>query len=700
MKLLYSLLIFFSIYSFSQKEKYEIEDLKKAYSSAKNDEEKSKFLMQLIDGYFEKNKDSAEFYIKKNLKLTQNSKNLFVSYIHTKLKYAQFFLVKGDYVKSESLYNEIWKEIEPKYDYFLYNKYYGDFGVLNFQKGDFKNALLNFDKAYSLAVKEKNKVDELRFLNNKALAMSYLGDAEKAIDEHKKGIIIAESLNDSTALGRSFNNIGLIYEDMKEYKKALQYYLKSLKIKENGNSETDIANSLYNVAGMYKEIGEKEKDSSYFSKSEKYFELAIAKAKEVNYGKVILFSKTGMAQLATVRNKPLQAITIYKSVIEEAIATNDIQTLRITYLNLGTNYLTIKDLKESEYYFNKALPLIVEASNPSDIASLYKNLATLYFEKKEFKKAYEYKEQYYNIEKELKKNSLQEKISDFEVKYETEKKEKQLAEAKVDLLAKEAKIKKRTTFLYSALALAFLLGLIGFLVYKQQRLKNTQIIKENELKQALIKIENQNNLQEQRLTISKDLHDNIGSKLTFIISSLDNLKYFEFTKDKLYSKFDAIGTFTRSTITDLRDTIWAMNKEAITFEDLKIRTTNFIEAAKTSLLGITFEFNYPEKNDTILLNSLQGIDVYRIIQEAVNNAIKHAQATKIVVNFEVIKECIVISIVDNGIGFDKTTTEAGNGLNSMKKRAIEIDSELFIESLEHGTKIWFDLKINAINPAN
>ena len=92
-------------------------------------------------------------------------------------------------------------------------------------------------------------------------------------------------------------------------------------------------------------------------------------------------------------------------------------------------------------------------------------------------------------------------------------------------------------FLGLALALAFLFGLIGFLVYKQQRLKNEQIIKENELRQALIKIENQNNLQEQRLAISKDLHDNIGSQLTFIISSLDNLKYFEFTKDKLYSKF-------------------------------------------------------------------------------------------------------------------------------------------------------------------
>ena len=232
-------------------------------------------------------------------------------------------------------------------------------------------------------------------------------------------------------------------------------------------------------------------------------------------------------------------------------------------------------------------------------------------------------------------------------------------------------------------------------MYKQQRLKNEQIIKENELRQALIKIENQNNLQEQRLAISKDLHDNIGSQLTFIISSLDNLKYFEFTKDKLYSKFDSIGTFTRSTITDLRDTIWAMNKEVITFEDLKSRTTNFIEAAKTSLLGITFEFNYPEDTSEVTLNSLQGIDVYRIIQEAVNNAVKHANANKIAVDFLLIKNTLEVSITDNGKGFDKELIEAGNGLNSMKKRAQEINADFSIEPLNQGTKV--KLKFNLEN---
>jgi signal transduction histidine kinase len=232
-----------------------------------------------------------------------------------------------------------------------------------------------------------------------------------------------------------------------------------------------------------------------------------------------------------------------------------------------------------------------------------------------------------------------------------------------------------------------LLAVIGFLVYKQLSLKNKQLIHENELKNALVQIENQNNLQEQRLAISKNLHDNIGSQLTFIISSLDNLKYFEFTKEKLYDKFDTITSFTRSTITDLRDSIWAMNKEEITFEDLKSRTTNFIEAAKTSLLGITFEFTYPENSENITFNSLQGIDVYRIIQEAVNNAVKHAKATKISVFFEVVNNTIEITIIDNGIGFDDGNIEAGNGLASMQKRAEEIKAIYRIESQIPGTKI-------------
>src|SRR5690606_32195444 len=123
----------------------------------------------------------------------------------------------------------------------------------------------------------------------------------------------------------------------------------------------------------------------------------------------------------------------------------------------------------------------------------------------------------------------------------------------------------------------------------------------------------QNKLEEQRLAISRDLHDNIGAQLTFIISSLDNLKYgFSIEDEKLKNRLSGISTFTRSTITELRDTIWAMNKDEISFSDLRTRIANFIESAQSAAHNIQFDF-YLDNNipNTLSLSSLKGINVYR-----------------------------------------------------------------------------------------
>lgn len=679
---------------FSQENLNKIDSLKNVFNKSNISKEKAEALTQLVDQYFNVNKDSAEVYILKTLKYTNDKKDLNQINIHALLKYAQLYIVKGDYETSTTYYNKSWEKLKTKYDYFLYNKYYGDYGVLNFYKGDFKSALESFDKALQLSVKENNKIDELRYLNNKALAMSYLGEAEASLDVHEKAIKLAEELNDSTALGKSFNNIGLIYEDMKEYEKALEFYLQSLKIKENGTSKIDIANSLYNVAGMYKEIGEKENDSLYYIKAEKYYELAIAKATEVNYGKVILFSKTGMAQLETVRNHPLKAIKIYNSVIDEAQKSKDEQTLRVSYLNLGVNYLKINNLVESENYLLRALPLIVDAENPADMASIYKNLSNLYNKKREFKKAYNYLNKQYEIEKELSKNSIKEKITEFEIKYETEKKEKEILAQRTDIAEKELNISQKNTQLIGLGVLVLVLSLLGYLVFKQQKLKNAQLKKEGELKEALIKIETQNKLQEQRLVISRDLHDNIGAQLTFIISSIDNLQYgFKITNEKLTHKLSSISTFTKETIYELRDTIWAMNKNEISLEDLHARVSNFIDKAHLASNKTVFEFNSDSQiSKDIKFTSVQGMNIYRIIQEAINNAIKYAEAKTIKVEFIKDKGRLEISIFDDGKGFNENEIELGNGLNNMRKRANDIAATINIKSKPNkGTTVFLKL---------
>src|SRR5690606_39301400 len=177
------------------------------------------------------------------------------------------------------------------------------------------------------------------------------------------------------------------------------------------------------------------------------------------------------------------------------------------------------------------------------------------------------------------------------------------------------------------IGLALVLSLFGYLLYNQQKHKNLQLKKESELKEALVKIETQNKLQEQRLRISRDLHDNIGAQLTFIISSLDNLKYGFKLPDNLNDKLKYITAFTSSTIYELRDTIWAMNKTEITFEDLQSRLSNYIDKAHVFEGKINFTFQVDKDVDIKRkFNSMEGVNIHRVIQEAIHNSIKHSNS--------------------------------------------------------------------------
>lgn len=519
-------------------------------------------------------------------------------------------------------------------------------GEILFKYGQLKAYQNKFDQSLNLTLDAIRILEQQNSLTKAGIAYGGLGynlktrDMQKGLYYMRKGIKYLEEENNLEAINPVYDNYGVLLSMSKKVDSALYYQKKSLAIKKTLKDSIGLGYGYANIANTY--------------------------AEKSNY------------QLAKV-------YVDSSSLIRTKIADN--YGITVNYVHKAEIFQQEKNYKKAIEYYKKCAALANKYNYKHLEQYCYQYIAYCYKQMDNFKDALQYKEQYQALKDSTDNVQTENKIQELQIQFETEKKEKQLAQAKSDILVKEAKIKKRTTLIYYALGLALFLGLIGYLVYTQQRLKNKQIIKENQLKQALIKIENQNNLQEQRLAISKDLHDNIGSQLTFIISSLDNLKFFDFTKEKLYSKFDSISTFTRSTITDLRDTIWAMNKEEITFEDLKSRTTNFIEAAKTSLLGIDFEFNYPKNTDNVKLNSLQGIDVYRIIQEAINNAVKHAKATKILVNFEIEGNDLKISIIDNGKGFDQSTIEAGNGLSSMKKRANEIDAEFEMKSSNQGTQI-------------
>ena len=295
----------------------------------------------------------------------------------------------------------------------------------------------------------------------------------------------------------------------------------------------------------------------------------------------------------------------------------------------------IIDVYYNTSQFEKAKKAIAEADNliKQDSTlfnyseSFYINAAKTYYALQQPEKANAYFENYEKVKDSLFSKENAQALADVEAKLKTKEKEAELAQTKAELLEKELKVRQQNFIIYGSLSALVILLVLSYFIIKSKQLKNQKLQQEAELGKALAKIELKNQLEEQRLRISRDLHDNIGSQLTFVISSLQTLQYQKrIKKEDIKSKLSQISLFTQQTIHELRDTIWAMNKEEIPLSDLIDRLNNFINRLDIQEnLSLSISDDLKSEIDTMVFNAINGIQIYRIIQESINNAIKHAK---------------------------------------------------------------------------
>ncbi len=353
---------------------------------------------------------------------------------------------------------------------------------------------------------------------------------------------------------------------------------------------------------------------------------------------------------------------------------------------MATIASNLGDYDEANAYFSIAFEAATKSQSVEKLRDYYYQQYLSNKRQKNIIDALTFQEEYLKLRDSVFKKERAELLGDLEAKYQNEKKEKALLLSKAKVTEKEQQIKKKNTQFQILALISLALIAIAYLIYRQQKLKNKQQEQEFQLKSAIAAIESQNKLQEQRLSISRDLHDNIGAQLTFVISSVDNLKYGnQITDKKITNQLTKISDFTKSTIVELRDTIWAMNTNEFSFDDLRSRIFNFIEKAKSAKEEVTFSFTIDEAVLETKLTSINGINIYRTIQEAVNNAIKYAHAHTIQVDVKQLKNQMRITIKDDGKGFDADAATSGNGLQNMKKRIEDIGGKFSITSDNKGT---------------
>lgn len=457
----------------------------------------------------------------------------------------------------------------------------------------------------------------------------------------QRGLHLAEHKNLDQPLMGLYDNYGVLKEMQEQWDSAYFFYQKGLKLKMRYHDQSGLPYSLNNLGGLF--LLQKK-----YAQARPFFEKALQVRQSLNDSIGLCETNLSLASLDQAEKKPIKALQRLDFVVHYA-------------QRKGLTDLLVQGLQQR--------------------ASLWNSLGKSDKAVSDYQEVVRWKDS-------LNLSTMRAKQTELEVSYRTQEKEQQLHEQELQV----ARQKYWLGFL--VLGLLSVLG-IGWLLLRQQKLKLLQTQQAFALEKAIQEVANQNQLHEQRLAISRDLHDNIGAQLTFIISSIDTLKFaFPALNEKLTLQLDRISEFSQQTIRELRDTIWAMNHGEFHMEDLKMRLSNFIEKAASVATSVQFDFQCTPEASAVTFSSLSGIHLYRSIQEAVNNALKYAQPNRIQVQVQRINNSLQIEIRDDGKGFDLENVNFGNGLHNMRKRMEEIGGNLEIKTLtNHGTQILLQLPV-------
>jgi len=196
-------------------------------------------------------------------------------------------------------------------------------------------------------------------------------------------------------------------------------------------------------------------------------------------------------------------------------------------------------------------------------------------------------------------------------------------------------------------------------------------------------------LQNQRERISRDLHDNLGAQANAIFYGTELLQK---NKDPEHKLVDNLHDTARDMLTVLRETLWAMKITQVEAADLWLRILNFTRKIGTYYPGITMAIT-GEAPATLMLSASTALNMILIVQEAINNAVRHSDASIVSINSYHNNTSWRIEIIDDGKGFDISSRKSESyGLDNMAERANESGIAFVINSLpSHGTKVYLEV---------
>ncbi|MFT6867770.1 MAG: two-component system NarL family sensor kinase [Cyclobacteriaceae bacterium] len=517
-------------------------------------------------------------------------------------------------------------------------------GIANYLSGNYEEALRSFLESSDLF----DSLDHYKGIAevNNELSVFYRkqNDLEKVFTCLNKSEKAAKRINDLTSLGTSYHHRGVVLSQSGKIEKAIPYFEKVLAIR------TELEDSV-GLGYIYLDFAEYESSKGNIEAALDYIEKSTA-----------------------IRRK-----------------TGDSQGVAVNEVIKGEVQFTFEKHDQAVLHFNKAIELAEPLGFTDLIQYSYDMLRQSYLQMNNHKMAYESFEKSAAIKDSLFSSEKTKSLQELQTKYETEKKEQQIA-------LQTAQLKTNQLITTGLLGIIALLIAIGFMQKNRLMLKQQKILEEEKAKTRQAQIEAALNSQEiERRRFARDLHDGFGQ----FISVLNlNFKALEQGKTNPTEIFEASSQVLDQMYRELKSICFNLMPETLIKQGIVAALREFSyrinRSGKIKVEIDTFGIN--ER-----LPDLQEISIYRITQEWVNNILKYSEADKINVNLTGDEQEITLLIEDNGNGFDKhkLISGSGNGWKNMNSRANLIKGELELDSTQgvNGNTLILNIPISVAKKA-
>jgi signal transduction histidine kinase len=540
---------------------------------------------------------------------------------------------------------------------------------------------------------------------------------DKSIQYGKEGIALATKLKDSVTIGLLHAFAGEAYYFKGQYDTASQYYYTAIAILEK-RDKSQTALAFNNLAKLYRKTKDLDKAERYYDKA-----MELYKAANDSAGVQMIWNESGV--VFEYRGDYAEAIRRYTKSMEIARARNDALGESYCLSFIAGVYMLQGKYKESERYVLECLDIRLQLKDTFSIAMTYSDMGSLYIAMKEYAKAEEVLNKSNELSKKLSFAELQStnyrflsdlytqqgkyeqalkyfkmstgirdsifsvakarQIAELNTQYETGKKEQQIEVQQIAI--------SRRNYIIAGAALVLALGLfLGWQMYRRRQLQEEARLREALLKQqeqasrAVLEAE-----ERERQRIGQDLHDGVGQMMSAAKINLSTfLSDIAIANEEEKIRVDNILSLIDESCKEVRAVSHNMMPNALLKAGLASAVREFVNKIDSRVMEVNL---YTEGLDERLDTTIETV-LYRVIQECVNNVIKHAQASMLDISIIKDEDGISATIEDNGRGFDMTDNSIRNGigLKNIETRVQYLKGEVSFDSRPgHGTVVVISL---------